>query len=382
MEQITLEQLESLSEKRCRHCVSIYLPTHRSDPEKQQDPIRLRNLLRRAEERLIEQGTATTEAKDLLSPARELLDDREFRVHQNDGLAVFVSKDHFSRHRLPVAFRELVIVGDRFHLKPLLPLLGSREYYLLALSQHEVRLLKGSRYGASEIKLDKVPESIGEILGRYDLSKQLHFHTRAPGAGGERTAVYHGQGGTNDAKNDWIRQYLREVDEGLHELLRNERAPLVLAGVEYLFPIYREVNTYAHLLDEGITGNPEMLGPKELQARAWEIVEPVLLRDERAAVEKYRELAGTGRTTNRLEEALPAAFFGRIESLFIADGIEQWGSYDAEKNELRLDGEMKAESEDLIDLTALETLKAGGAVYPVENGQMPDQGPLAAVFRY
>jgi hypothetical protein len=30
----------------------------------------------------------------------------------------------------------------------------------------------------------------------------------------------------------------------------------VLAGVEYLLPIYREANTYPHLLAEGIHGNP------------------------------------------------------------------------------------------------------------------------------
>lgn len=33
--------------------------------------------------------------------------------------------------------------------------------------------------------------------------------------------------------------------------------PLVLAGVEYLLPIYRRANTYPYLLDGGVTGNPE-----------------------------------------------------------------------------------------------------------------------------
>jgi len=43
-----------------------------------------------------------------------------------------------------------------------------------------------------------------------------------------------------------------------------KKAPLVLAGVEYLFPIYQEANTYPDLVEEGITGNPENLKPEEL----------------------------------------------------------------------------------------------------------------------
>jgi hypothetical protein len=33
--------------------------------------------------------------------------------------------------------------------------------------------------------------------------------------------------------------------------------PLLLAGVDYLLPIYREANTTHIWLDKGITGNPD-----------------------------------------------------------------------------------------------------------------------------
>ena len=50
-------------------------------------------------------------------------------------------------------------------------------------------------------------------------------------------------------------------------------APLVLAGVDYLFPIYREANTYPHLLDKGITGSPEELTIKDLHRQSLSLVE-------------------------------------------------------------------------------------------------------------
>jgi hypothetical protein len=46
-------------------CVSVFMPMHRSGPETQQDPIRLKNLIREAEERLIARGLRTPEAKEL-----------------------------------------------------------------------------------------------------------------------------------------------------------------------------------------------------------------------------------------------------------------------------------------------------------------------------
>jgi hypothetical protein len=58
--------------------VSIYLPTHRADPETHQDPIRLKNLLREAEIRLHALGLCATTAHELLKPARQLLEQEYF----------------------------------------------------------------------------------------------------------------------------------------------------------------------------------------------------------------------------------------------------------------------------------------------------------------
>jgi hypothetical protein len=44
--------------------------------------------------------------------------------------------------------------SDRFHLKPLLPLLtGDGRFYILALSQNQVRLLQGTRYSVRGLYL-------------------------------------------------------------------------------------------------------------------------------------------------------------------------------------------------------------------------------------
>jgi hypothetical protein len=165
-------------------------------------------------------------------------------------------------------------------------------------------------------------------------------------------------------------------------LLKEEQAPLVLAGVEYLLPIYREVNTYQYLLDGGITGNPEGLSSENLHRQAWAQVEPYFKREQEAAAARYRQLAGTGKTSHDPKEIVPAAYHGRVESLFVAVGRQQWGDYDPGVNRVNLNSKAEPGSSDLLDLAATQTLLHGGSVFAVDPSDVPDEALLAAVFRY
>src|SRR4030042_5582678 len=249
MNVLTRNNLNSLMAVHKGPCVSVFMPMHRSGQETQQDPIRFKNLLREAEERLITRGLPVHESKELLKSAQKLLQGDLFHQHQSDGLGMFLSPEVFRYYLLPFVFKELVIVTDRFHIRPLLPLLrGDRRYYILALSQNKVRLLQGTHYSVSEVSLADVPENLADTLRDDDSWKELHMHSALSGKG-TLSAITHGD--EVDSKEN-IRRYFRRIDRGLNELLRKERAPLVLAGVDYLHPIYKEVNSYPHLMDEGI----------------------------------------------------------------------------------------------------------------------------------
>jgi hypothetical protein len=370
-------------EKKETPCVSIYMPTYRTSPEAKQNPIRFKNLLKEAEDRLIGSGLRRPEARTLLKPGENLLKDSLFWQYQSDGFAAFISSGGFRYYRLPTSFKELLVVTDRFHIKPLLHLFtGDGRFYILALSQNEVRLFQCSRYNTSEVELEDVPKSLSEALKYDEPLKQLQFHTQTPGGRGERAAMFHGHGvGTDDAKNNILR-FFHQVDHGLQKLLREEQAPLVLAGVDYLFPIYREANSYPHILEEGIAGNPEGLKPEELQTQAWKLVEPDFLKVQEEATVKYKQLAGTDRVSNDMKKIIPAAYDGRVDLLFVAVGIQRWGTFDPVTLSVHLHEEPEAGDEDLLDFAAIHTLLKGGTVYAVKPEEVPNEAPLAAVFRY
>jgi len=380
---LSRNELNRLFEPTANPCVSLYLPTHRSGPEIQQDPIRLKNLLREAEQRLLARGLRLPDAAELLKPAWKLQSDALFWRHQREGLAVFLSPEIEVHYRLPLPFVELAMVGDRFHVKPLLSFFtGDGRFYILALSQNEVRLLEGSRYSVSEVELDAMPSSLQDALGVEAREKQLQFHTRAPGVTGARAAVFHGHGPGGEESKEKLLRYFRRIDAALVEYLREERCPLVLAGVEYYFSIYRAASGYPHLISAGVAGNPETLVIDDLHARAWKLVEPIFERGRQEAEARYRALAGTGRTLNRLDEAVPATIAGRVDVLFLALGVQVWGKLDeANGGTVRHDAPELGDF-DLLDIAAVRTLVQGGTVYALAAEEMPDESPLAAILRY
>ena len=382
MSMLSMDDVRILVENPVGPCVSIYMPTHRAGEQIRQDPIRLKNLVREAQERLVDMGLPSIEIQALLDPINKLFKRAFFWRHQSDGLALFSAAGLFRCYRVPLSFEELVVVTHRFHIKPLLALLASDgRFYVLALSQNSVRMLECTRHTATEVILKNMPKSLADIL-RSDYERNLQLHTASPVRKGERSAIFHGHGHSiDDIKMNLLKFFCR-IDSGLNELLRNEQVPLILAGVDYLLPIYAKANTYKHLMSDGIKGNPEELSNDELRDRAWAIAEPHFIKTRTQAAARYQELSGTDKVTNNLIEIVPASYHGRIDLLFVAVGIQAWGAFDLENSRASLHQEMQPGDQDLLDFSAIYTLLNSGAVFAVAPEAVPDSATIAAVFRY
>lgn len=385
------EELNTLLEQKDGLCVSLYMPAVRAGDETRQNPARYKNLLRQAEERLEAAGMRSPEARRLLQPAVEMLNDEDFWRRQSDGLALFIREGFQRLYRLPLRFDEKVFVARRFHIKPLLPLYSNDgSFLLLVLSQNEVRLLKGSRYSVEELDLGEVPTSLREVLRYDDPERNLRWHsTVGPTTGGQRRfAQYHGQGAGSEEereKDDIIR-FLREVDKGLSDLLKEENIPLVLAGPEFLQGAFRQTSSYARIAPEGITGNQEGVSEQDLHARAWEILQPVFRQQQEEALDLYRRLAGKQeeRASDDIEEIAGAAYFGRVGQLFVQERAEQWGYFLPQTGRVRLHAEDRSTPDDmdLLDFAAAYTFINRGEVYIIDPGEMPTPSACAAVLRY
>ncbi len=385
MSLLSRDELRSIVQEAQAPCVSIYLPTHRAGAETQQDPIRLKNLLRQAESRLAARGTSQESIDRALGPVRALLKNTPFWQHQDYGLAIFADANSFHLYRLPLAVEELAVVGDRIHLTPLLPLLTrDGRFFVLALSQKKARLFEATRNEIRELDLGDTPESLAEAVGHDWEQKSLQYrsgHT-SPGSGGRRRAIYHGHGSGEEADKSEIARFLQQVDVGVHKLLKAPQVPLVVAAVDYLFDIYRDLSKVPGLVNEGILGNPDHSSPEELRASAWQLVKPLFLASQSDSAERFSVLETKGLATDDLEAGVLAAVDGRVETLFVALETHRWGRLDPVAREIDIDPELDDENEDLLDRAAVETFLHGGTVYAVDEDRVPGTGVLAALLRY
>ena len=380
MDLFTRDDLKTVLGEHPPPCISLFMPAHRGGAE--EDPIRWRKHLEEAEERLGKAGWRAAEVKELLAPGLRLLEDITFWKNQSDGLAAFLAPQFLRLFRLPMAFKDAVVVANRFSIIPLLPLLsGNGRFFVLALSQKAVRLLQGTRYGVSEVDLKGVPQSLAEALLTHEAMQPFSFFGRRAGEGaGSWGAIFHGHGvGIDDSKEELL-HYFQKIDRGLHPLLKEEKAPLVLASVDYLQPIYRQANTYPQLLEQGIEGNPDRLSSRELHDRAWPLVQPLFEAEQQRAAAQYGQLAGTEHTSGDLEAVVGAAYEGRVETLFVALGRQVWGVFDPSTGRVQQHKEAPFGDVDLLDLAAAHTLSHGRTVYAVEPEQVPSKTDVAAIF--
>jgi hypothetical protein len=196
--------------------------------------------------------------------------------------------------------------------------------------------------------------------------------------------VFHGQGTIADKATykAEVTQYINAVRKKLEKHLDAQTAPLVVAAVEYEQALYREANSYHHLLEEGILGNPDGLSEGQIHEAAWEIVEPHFAEGRRASLAHFADFSQTDKTSDRLAEILPAACHGRVRTLFVQTQARTWGKFDAEKLSVEIHPAAAPGDVDLIDLVTVCVLQNKGMIYALPPDQMPAPSNVAAIFRY
>ncbi len=385
MKLFQLEDLRTLAQIQRWPCITICQPTFRTGQETRENPIRLRNAVSAAIEQLMKTGHSKAEAAQFLTPVQDLNTSRDFWLHPADGLAVFVAPEFFRYYRVPLSLREDVVVADHFSLKQLLPLFTEDgRFYILALSQKQIRFFDATRTGIQERVVPDMVRSIEDLKQFEEVEAHLQGHTMSLTRSTRTDIVFHGQGNIADKttyKAD-VSQYLQLVSRQLERFLGAETAPLVLAAVEYEQSFYRQVNSYHNLLENGIVGNPDGLDEEEIHEAAWRVVEPHFAEARKTALEHYGDLSGTDKTSDRIEEILPAAFYGRVRMLFLRGNARVWGRFDADTQSIVTHDRPRDDDTDLLDLATIYVLQNRGIVYALGEDEMPGASPQAALFRY
>jgi hypothetical protein len=341
------------------------------------DAVRLSGLARAAEGELERAGAAQSERAALLAPVRALIGDGAFWATAQEGLALFVATGFFRAVRLPYPVRERVTAGARFPLRSLLPLADrDRRFYVLALAEHDVRLLEIEGGAPRRLSAAGLPVRIERLLG-FVREPSLQAH-----GSGRRSVVHHGSGEESERHKSDLRRFAAAVAEHAAAALVDSRAPVVLAAVEPLHRTVREHWPDDRLLAEAVTGSPDGVPDEALAARALAVVARAREARRLERARHWSELAQSGRVTDEPQSVLLAAEQGRVERLFLAEDAELWGSFDPLLGHLEAHPEARRGDEDLLERATISTLGFGGEVESVPQEAFASTSPFAAVLRY
>jgi len=94
-------------------------------------------------------------------------------------------------------------------------------------------------------------------------------------------------------------------------------------------------------------------------------------------------LAHTPKVSYQISEIVAAAINGKIDTLFVQNGTDEFGVFDKQTNRLMFRKKTELNNASLSDLSAVSSFMQGGKVYFLAPEEMPDKGqPMNALLRY
>ena len=158
----------------------------------------------------------------------------------------------------------------------------------------------------------------------------------------------------------------------------------MIASQDYLFDIYKEVNSYAHLIPENLKANLSDINRFEIHELAWEQVGPLFDQSRKDDLKRFLDEQGTGKTSTGIQQILPSAIHRKVKTLFCENKEDILGSYKNENGEITVSvNEEDEDSISLMNVAVIQTFLQGGDVYLLEKEEMPNPNSrVNALYRF
>ncbi|MEJ2757907.1 MAG: hypothetical protein P8046_05430 [Anaerolineales bacterium] len=381
MKYFNMDDLKTLLEKQGNPCVSIFLPMARRSDQTQKNPIRYKNAVKKVEKQMEEAGYDVREIREMVSRLNEAADGYEFFQDQLDGLAVFLADDFLQMIKLPVRMENRVDVKSTLEIRPLIQVMqNDMAFYIVALSQKNARLFTASKFTISEISLDKeTPTSFEEAM-QYDAPRDQLQYKMISGSDGGNTAIYHGHT-ESDQENKNLYRYFRMLDNGISKAISDHDLPILLFGLDYLHPIYRDASDLANIVDFGVQKNTDELEIESIHAEAWAAIHQNLDLPVDQAIEDFKNLSGSEKSATDMKKIPLATANGQVDTLFVEKDDQMLGLVDLENQAVDLQpSKDRLSATELINFSIKHTLMNSGEVFVLDKESMPVHDSSAGVI--
>lgn len=361
------EIYNDLKQVKSTPAVSLFIPTHRTFPDNEQDSIALKNAISDLEKRLLDNFTKR-EIEPLLSSINQELTNHDHNYNL-DTLAIFATNDGTKVFKFPFKTPTRTTIDESFALRDLVREMNSSvQYYILVASRTNARLF--------EIFND-------QLVYEFDHKESLQ-NSNFPL---ENTTLYT----TNSAdransitEENYLKEFLNRVDKSVQEVYKKNPLPLFVVGNTQTISSYQQICDNPSIIVGTVTNSAN------LDAEARFIIE-----ETQSAVNVYKDSLGQealneiSKTKNDnllmedLSDIYRASTEGRIDTLFIRKGYVQAAHVDKDLHvTLESDGFANSTTDDIVNDILEVVLQNRGLVKFIESDYFPERSNLLAKLRY
>ena len=370
--------LKSLRATTANPAVSIFVKTHRTFPENEQDHIALKNQLKVAEERITKEYDKNTATK-ILEKIHAQTDDLDHNYNL-DTLAIFASEDDVQVLRMPLDTPERVIIDTHFSTRELVRDMASAvHYYAVVITRDKARLIEGVN--------DRV---VREFEKEDDAQKNME-NIAFPI---ENNSLYKtGDGGSDrSAGNETsaLKEYLNRVDKSVQELWGEHQMPLIIVGDKHNIGLYEAETDRPNNIIATVNNATDLEegSPQHIVDSVQDALSAYRSDINADALGEIDKARGASMLSTDLQEIYRAAHQGAGETLYVREGYIQPAlvSSDEQNLEVSLDVRDDPSEEGVMDDVVSEiietTMHNGGKVVFLPEDTMPHDMPIALVTRY
>ncbi|MFF3285851.1 chemotaxis protein [Streptomyces sp. NPDC003023] len=366
---LTPALLRKLREPKAYPAVSVTMPTHRREPDNEQDTLRLRNLLAEAGRRLDTDDAVNRQARNAIKAQLDrAADDIDLRQNR-DGLVIFADSDEYQLWNLPRTVPERVVLSDSYLTRNLVAAKAQGGlYWVLVIAADRATLWSGTDEALSEHTGGGFPR----------VRPQEPPNPQREERQGDVASTF---------TDETTRQFMRDVDTALAAVTEAEPRPLFLVGLAPALGL---------LQDAATAGHPVVPAGRVVKGGLTDGPGPELLKELRPALEEHRR-AEAGRIAGRLDSARGRRTHAAgLDEVWVAVRQDRAALVVVEEHfqrTVRVDGEHlqpvhdstvadPAVREDIVDELVETALNGGAEVVFVPDDTLAGEGRVAAELRY
>ncbi|MBQ0996424.1 chemotaxis protein [Streptomyces nigra] len=356
--------LSELRRPRPYPAVSVLTPTHRREPYRAQDQVRLRNVVAEAKKQLESDPSVTRERR---AEVERELDQALAEVdltYAEDGLVIFAAPGEHQVWSLARTVPERVVLSDTFLTRNLVSAQAAeRPYWVCSVAADRVTLWTGT--------LDRITEA---RIGGFPLTRRPeNFDAERRERIGDTPSTF---------RDEDTRHFLKDADSALAAVVRRDPRRLYVTGTPAALSLLDEIGGAAklavHIPHGGLAH-----GTRDA---VWQAVQPRITADLRESTDQVmRELvAARGRRAYAagVDEVWQSAREGRVRLLAVEENFRMTvRGEDGDHLIPAASGELDAR-EDIVDEIVEQCLETGADVRFVPDGTLDDAERIAGVLRY